>query len=169
MVLARNIFFICAMFTFVILLMAMLPVELWEPAPKSYPVYQPYEDFHGDIVNFMIGESFSFAIKKVQFTPETLAVDFMILDLSPHSLEKMYQDILKLIVDGFAQFSTVSDIRTRMLMQNEKGERLLIAVLALRNQYEANPIAADAPVDVIIEHLQRNFIVTYGPAWINAN
>lgn len=145
--------------------MSILPVQFWEPAPKSYPVYQSYKDIHEDIVNFMINESFSFTIKKVQFNQETLAVDFIFMDGLPVSNERMYQDIYKLIVDGFDQFVTLSDIRTRILVQNEKGDRLLLAVLAMRHQHEANFVSKDAAIEEIIDHIHRNFIVSYGPAW----
>lgn len=166
MIFARNLFFIGALFTVVVLFLALLPIEPWEHTPKSYPVYKPYEDIHEEIVNFMIDESFSFAIKKVQFNPESLAVDFIIENRSP-SLEEMYSDIYKLIRDGFTQFTTVTDIRSRMLLQNEKGERLIFAVLAMRKPYESNPLGENPHMEEIMDYINQNFIVTHGPAWLH--
>lgn len=167
MILARNLFFVSSIFVFILLMLSFIPSNQWFMHDKTHPVYFPTEDFGDQLVHFLVSEPFTLKIKKVDTDNEVLSVDFIINSGFPE-VKTVYNDLTHLIFSGFNQFTNLDDIRTRVIVQNGDEERLLIGVLARRDQLKAQ-YKDHWKLEKRISYLNDHFNVTYGPAWADYN
>lgn len=168
MILARNLFFVGGIFLFLVLMLSFLPSNTWQLHEETYPVYHPFEDYSDDLVHFLVKESFSLKIKRVEADTEALIVDFIVSESYPE-MKAAYTDLKNLIVGGFNNFSSITDIRARILVKSSVDEQLLIGVIARRDQYKPQNVKEQWKLDKLIQYFDDHFMVTYGPAWSNYN
>ncbi len=168
MILARNLFFVGCIFLFIVLMYSFIPSNKWYLHENTYSVYYPVEDFTDQLVHFFVSEPFTLKIKKVEADSEALIVDFIVSEKAPE-MKIIYSDLTHLIFGGFNQFTQINDIRTRILVRNEDQERLLIGVLARRDQFKLQQVKDHWKLEKLVTFINDHFNVTYGPAWSQYN
>ncbi len=131
---------------------------------NAQTVYYSNEEFSDQLVNFLVNEALTLKIKRVEANTDSLIVDFIVSKSHPDE-ETIYTDFKKLIFEGFNQFSSLVDIRARIIVNTGNQEKLLIGVLARRDQYEPHEVKSNGSIDKVIHYINNHFRVTYGSAW----
>lgn len=168
LILARNLFFVVCIFALIVLMLSFIPSNKWLLQENIYPVYFSSEDFNDQLVHFLVSEPFTLKIKKVDTDNDALIVDFIVKDSAPE-IKSIYADLTHLIFDGFKQFTNINDIRTRILVRADDQERLLIGVLARRDQTKPQHVKDYWKLEKRMSYLNDHSNVTYGPAWVDYN
>lgn len=164
MQIARSLFFASSIFVFILLLLAFLPNASWQIPDDAQAVYYTKEEFGDQLVNLLVNEALALRIKRVESDTESLIIDFIATDSRP-DLETIYTDLRKIIFSGFEQLSTLIDIRARIIVNSGNEDKLLIGVLARRDQHQPHKLKGNSPIDTVVHYINHHFRVTYGSAW----
>lgn len=162
---ARILFFVSGFFVFILFIFLSLPSDIWNNKNDTQPVYHSLEELQDRLVHFLITENFQLQLKKVEIEHESLAVDFTITTTRPDA-HSIYKDLITIIFEGFRRFESIEDIRARVLITTPNSDRLLIGVLARRDQFHSQMIKDMDKMDKAVAFIKQNFIVTYGPSWM---
>jgi hypothetical protein len=165
--LSKNLFFAVILFTLVAFMISFLPVSSWQGGEPDLPVFlQSMEDLENGLVHFLVTTHFDQRIKRVQLKNEELFLDFVNEGQFPEQ-EVVIRDLARFLSGTFDRFVDIKDIWVRVVFRDQGKERLLIGILASRDQYKKEILNQDYPYEKLLQSMQDHFQISYGTLWEN--
>jgi hypothetical protein len=169
MKLAKGLFLAVFTSTILALMLSFLPTVEMKNIPQGVSVFknsdQPIILNTHTVPDLLLTRSFHQAVKRIQWQPSILTVDFS-MDSERTRTSEVYKDLFQVVRLGFAETSNVKEVLARVYIRSsDEKETLAIAMIAKKDK-----VGDDMNWDIegseqIRQKLETMFDITYKSEW----